>query len=81
MEAVSICEEDAGPLANVVKAGLLRYSQRVIEEKVIAKDDITEAISEAAMLEIPLYERNMVVLSTVYQTATMWGLLEPLLVW
>jgi len=74
MEAVSICEEDSGPLANVVKAGLLRYSQRVIEEKAITKDDITEAISEAAMLEVPLYERNMVVLSTVYQTATMWGL-------
>jgi biopolymer transport protein ExbB/TolQ len=74
MEAVSICEEDSGPLANVIKAGLLRYSQRVIEEKAITKDDITEAISEAAMLEIPLYERNMVVLSTIYQTATMWGL-------
>jgi len=74
MEAVSICEEDAGPLANVIKAGLLRYSQRVIEEKAIAKDDISEAISEAAMIEVPLYEKNMVVLSTVYQTATMWGL-------
>jgi len=74
MEAVSICEEDGNPLANVVKAGLLRYSQRVIEEKTISKDDISEAISEAAMLEVPLYERNMVVLSTVYQTATMWGL-------
>jgi len=74
MEAVSICEEDNGPLANVVKAGLLRYSQRVIEEKTITKDDITEAISEAAMMEIPLYDKNMVVLATVYQTATMWGL-------
>jgi biopolymer transport protein ExbB len=74
MEAVSVCEEDGNPLANVVKAGLLRYSQRVIEEKTITKDDISEAISEAAMLEVPLYERNMVVLSTVYQTATMWGL-------
>lgn len=74
MEAVSICEEDGGPLANVVKAGLLRYSQRVIEERAITKDDLTEAIDEAAMIELPLYERNMVVLSTVYQTATMWGL-------
>jgi biopolymer transport protein ExbB len=26
------------------------------------------------MMELPLYERNMVVLSTVYQTSTMWGL-------
>jgi len=74
MEAVSLCEEAGGPLANVVKAGLLRYSQRVIEEKTITKDDIVEAVDEAAMIELPLYEKNMVVLSTVYQTATMWGL-------
>jgi len=74
MEAVSTCEEAGGPLANVVKAGLLRYSQRVIEEKAVTKDDISEAVSEAAMIELPLYERNMIVLSTVYQTATMWGL-------
>lgn len=74
MEAVSICEEASSPLANVVKAGLLRYSQRIIEEKPITKDDINEAVSEAAMLELPLFEKNMVVLSTVYQTSTMWGL-------
>jgi len=74
MEAVSICEEAGGPLANVVKAGLLRYSQRVIEEKAVTKDDITEAVDEASLMEIPLYEKNMVVLATVYQTAPMWGL-------
>jgi biopolymer transport protein ExbB len=74
MEAVSLCEEAGGPLANVVKAALLRYSQRVIEEKTVTKDDIVEAVDEAAMMELPLYEKNMVVLSTVYQTATMWGL-------
>ncbi|MDQ1327491.1 MAG: hypothetical protein QG641_774, partial [Candidatus Poribacteria bacterium] len=38
-------------------AGLLRYSQRVIEEKTITKDDITEAISEAAMKESVEYWR------------------------
>jgi len=74
MEAVSICEEAGGPLANVVKAGLLRYSQRVIEEKAVTKDDITEAVNEAAMMELPLYERNMVVLSTIYQVSPMFGL-------
>jgi len=74
MEAVSTCEEAGGPLANVVKAGLLRYSQRVIEEKAVTKDDITEAVSEAAMIELPMFERNMVVLSTVYQVSPMLGL-------
>jgi len=74
MEAVSICEESRGPLANVVKAGLLRYSQSMIEEKEISKDDIIEAIDEASMLEVPQFERNMVVLSTVYQVSPMFGL-------
>jgi biopolymer transport protein ExbB len=74
MEAVSICEEAGGPLANVLKAGLLAYSQRMIEEKAITKEDISEAIDEAAMLEVPLLERNMIVLSTVYQVSPLFGL-------
>jgi biopolymer transport protein ExbB len=74
MEAVSICEEAGGPLANVVKAGLLRYSQAMIEEKDISKDDIIESIDEASMLEVPQFERNMVVLSTIYQVSPMFGL-------
>jgi biopolymer transport protein ExbB len=75
MEAVSICEEAGGPLANVVKAGLLRYSQGMIEEQAISKLDISEAIDEASMLEIPQLERNLVVLSTIYQVSPLFGLL------
>lgn len=74
MEAVNICEEAGGPLANVVKAGLIKYSQAMIDEKEISKDDIVEAIEEASMLEFPLFERNMVVLATVYQVSPMFGL-------
>ena len=75
MEAVSICEEAGGPLANVVKAGLLRYSQGMIEEKVVAKDDVSEAVDEATILEVPQLERNLVILSTIYQVAPLLGLL------
>jgi len=74
MEAVSICEEAGGPLANVMKAGLLRYSQGMIDERVVTKEDISEAIDEASMMEVPLYERNMIVLSTVYQISPLFGL-------
>lgn len=74
MEAVSLCEEAGGPLANVVKAGLLRYSQGMIEEKAVSKEDIAEAIDEASMLELPLFEKNMIVLSTVYQISPLFGL-------
>ena len=75
MEAVSICEEAGGPLANVVKAGLLRYSQGMIEEALVAKGDISEAIDEASILEIPQLERNLVILSTIYQISPLFGLL------
>ena len=75
MEAVSICEEAGGPLANVVKAGLLRYSQGMIEEKVASKEDVSEAIEEATVLEVPQLERNLVVLSTIYQVSPLLGLL------
>lgn len=75
MEAVSICEEAGGPLANVVKAGLLRYSQGMIEEQAVTKDDVSEAIDEATILEVPQLERNLVILSTIYQVSPLLGLL------
>ncbi len=75
MEAVSICEEAGGPLANIVKAGLLRYSQGMIDDKAVTKEDISEAIDEASILEIPQLERNLVVLSTIYQVSPLFGLL------
>lgn len=75
MEAVSICEEAGGPLANVVKAGLLRYSQGMIDERAVSKEDVSEAIDEATILEVPQLERNLVVLSTIYQVSPLLGLL------
>jgi len=75
MEAVSICEEAGGPLANVLKAGLLRYSQAMIEDKEITKEDIQEAIEEAGLLEIPQLERNLAVLGTIAVIAPLLGLL------
>ena len=75
MEAVSICEEAGGPLANIVKAGLLRYSQGMIDDKAVTKEDISEAVDEASILEIPQLERNLVVLSTIYQVSPLFGLL------
>ena len=75
MEAVSACEEAAGPLANVLKAGLLRYSQAQIEEQAITKEEIQESIQEAGLLEIPELERNIPVISTVAVISPLFGLL------
>jgi len=75
MEAVSTCEEAGGPLPNVLKAGLLRYSQAQIEEREIHKEEIQEAIEEASLLEIPELERNLAVLGTVAIVSPLFGLL------
>lgn len=75
MEAVSTCEEAGGALANVLKAGLLRYSQAQIEERDISKEEIQEAIEEASLLEIPEMERNLPVLGTVAVVSPLFGLL------
>jgi len=75
MEAVSTCEESGGPLANVLKAGLLRYSQAQIDGQDIGKEEIQEAIEEASLLEIPELERNLPVLGTVAVVSPLFGLL------
>jgi biopolymer transport protein ExbB len=75
MEAVSTCEEAGGPLANVLKAGLLRYSQGMIEDREVTKEEIQEAIEEAGLLEIPQLERNLAVLGTIAVIAPLLGLL------
>ena len=75
MEAVSTCEDAGGPLANVLKAGLLRFSQAQIEERAITKDEIQEAIEEAELLETPELEKNLPVLGTIAVVSPLFGLL------
>ncbi len=75
MEAVSACEEAGGPLANVLKAGLLKYSQGMIEERQITKEEIQESIQEAGLLEIPELERHLTVISTIAVISPLFGLL------
>lgn len=75
MEAVSACEEAGGPLANVLKAGLLKYSQAMIEERQVTKEEIQEAIQEAGLLEIPELERHLAVISTIAVISPLFGLL------
>jgi biopolymer transport protein ExbB len=75
MEAVSACEEAGGPLANVLKAGLLKYSQAMIEERQVTKEEIQEAIQEAGLLEIPELERHLSVISTIAVISPLFGLL------
>jgi biopolymer transport protein ExbB len=75
--AIDLCGQQRGSAANVIRAGLERYSQLLAEnapkEKIVAETQA--AIQEANGLEVPLLERNLIALSTIASIATMVGLL------
>jgi biopolymer transport protein ExbB len=77
--AIASCDNQRGSVANVIKAALTRYKELVTKgEKVEAEKKLLEvqrSIDEASMLETPLLEKNLIVLSTIASIATMVGLL------
>ena len=67
MEALDLCDRTGGPIAMVVKAGILKHDR--------PRSEIREAIEDASIHELPRLERNLPVLSTVAQIAPLLGLL------
>ncbi|MGV8091635.1 MAG: MotA/TolQ/ExbB proton channel family protein [Mangrovibacterium sp.] len=81
-QAISMCDEQKGSVANVIVSGLKRYEQ-VEKETELAKDQklvaIRKEIEEATALELPGLEQNLVFLSTIASLATLIGLLGTVL--
>jgi biopolymer transport protein ExbB len=79
--AIKSCGDQRGSAANVMRAGLQRYSDLVKEgapkDKLVAETQA--AIQEANGLEVPLLERNLIALSTIASISTMIGLLGTVL--
>lgn len=75
--AIQLCGQQRGSAANVMRAGLERYTQlrkeNAAKEKIVAETQA--AIQEASGLETPLLERNLIALSTIASISTMVGLL------
>ncbi|MDP3786602.1 MAG: MotA/TolQ/ExbB proton channel family protein [Candidatus Omnitrophota bacterium] len=67
MDAINICEQMPGPLPNVLKAGILKYDR--------TRQEIKEAVEDAALHEIPRMERNISILATIAHISTLMGLL------
>ena len=70
-EAITLCEDTPGPVANVVRAAILRSEDDV--------EDISRAVRHAGMLEIPRLEKNLVTLATIAKLAPMAGLMGTVL--
>jgi len=66
-EAIKVCEQNKGPVASVMKAGLLRYGH--------ARDDIEKTIENAALYELDRLEKRLGVLGTTANVAPMLGFL------
>lgn len=77
-DAIKTCDSQRGSAANIIRTGLERYKQVVLDKKLDAEKRMAEtqrAIEEATSLETPLLERNLIALSTIASIATMAGLL------
>lgn len=76
--AIKECDKQQGSVANVIKSGLVKYKEvsadtRVDSEK--ATIAIQKEIEEATALEMPMLEKNMVIISTLVSIGTLVGLL------
>ena len=76
--AISECDKQEGSVANVIKSGLLKYSEMSAdstfdtERSVLA---IQKDIEEATSLEMPMLEQNLTVIATLVSIGTLSGLL------
>jgi biopolymer transport protein ExbB len=66
-ESVKICEAAEGPIARIVKAGLLKYDR--------PRQEIREAIEDAGHQEVPKLERYIKILATIAHISPLLGLL------
>ena len=66
-DAIKVCEQYRGPVASIMKAGLLKYGQ--------PKEDIEKTIENAALYEMGRLERGLVVLATIANVAPLLGFL------
>jgi len=76
-EAVVACDKQKGSLANIMKAGLLRYRD-LQKDNTLANDQkilsIQKATEEATAIEIPTFQKNMVIFATLAPGTVLVGL-------
>ena len=67
MEALDLCDRTGGPIAVILKAGILKHDR--------PRNEIRESIEDASIHEVPRLERNLPVLATLAHVAPLLGLL------
>lgn len=80
--AALLCDEQKGSVANIVKAGLVRYRDvEQIENMPNAKraELIQKEIDEATTLELPYLEKNLNIIAAISTLGTLFGLFGTVL--
>jgi len=67
MEAIDMCNSTRGPIAHIMKAGILKHDR--------PRSEIREAIEDAGVHEVPRLEKNLGVLATIAHITPLLGLL------
>jgi len=79
--ARKLCDEQKGSVANILRAGLVRYED--VEGLNMNNDEkaaiIEKEIEEATTLELPYLEQNLSVIATISSLGTLFGLLGTVL--
>lgn len=76
--ALVACDSQRGSVANVVKAGLLKYREvhkTPLPDKELNREAIQKELEEATTLELPMLERNLPFLATIASIGVLVGLL------
>ena len=80
-KASQLCDEKQGSVANILKAGLLRYAD--VENLSITNAEkaeiIEQEIDEATTLELPYLQQNLPVIASISSLGTLFGLLGTVL--
>ena len=81
-EAMTVCDEQQGSVANVMRSGLVKY-QTVLNDNSLDKETrintVKQEIEEATALELPMLSKNLVIISTCASVSTLFGLIGTVL--
>ena len=71
IEAIQLCENTAGTIANIIKAGLIKHNR--------SKEQIENAMEVSGLIEISQLEKNAKILSIIAYITPLIGLLGTVL--
>jgi len=81
-EAIAVCDEQQGSVANVMRSGLKKYELVLRDtghDKETRLQAVKQELEEATALELPMLSKNLVILSTCASISTLLGLIGTVL--